>query len=452
MKETRGSFGSKIGAILAAAGSAVGLGNIWRFPTEVGNNGGAAFLIVYLVCVLLVGIPVMVSEFLIGRHTHANTITAFSKLAPGKWWRIEGIEGVFIAFLILSYYIVVSGWTLHYTVASFLNHLSIDQDYGQYFTNLVSNPWEPVIYAAIFMGTVHIVITRGVQDGIERFSKVMMPMLLFIIAILVICSFSMPGFEKGVEFLLKPDFSKLDAGVILSAMGQAFFSLSLAMGCLCTYASYFGPKTNLMKTAFSVSVIDTFVAVLSGFIIFPAVFSVPGVEPNEGAGLVFITLPNVFNMAFHNVPLLGYLFSGLFYILLLLAALTSAISLHEPVTAYLHESWGFSRKHAALMVSAGCMTLGVACSLSMGPWSDFTVGGLCLFDLFDFVSAKVIMPIGGILICLFTGWYLDRKLVRDEITNHGALRIPFLGVYVFLIRWVAPLAIAIIFVNELLKS
>jgi len=452
MEEKRGSFGSKIGVVLAAAGSAVGLGNIWRFPTEVGNNGGAAFIIVYLACVLLVGIPVMVSEFLIGRHTHSNTIEAYNKLAPGKWWRLEGVEGVFIAFFILSYYIVVSGWTLHYAVASFLNHLSVDQDYGEYFTKFVSSPIEPIVYAVILMGTVHFVIVRGVQNGIEKFSKVMMPMLLLIIAVLVICSFSMSGFTKGVEFLLKPDFSKLTADVVLSAMGQAFFSLSLAMGCLCTYASYFGPKTNLTKTAFSVAIIDTCVAVLSGFIIFPAVFSVPGVSPDEGAGLVFITLPNVFNMAFHHVPFVGYLFSGLFYVLLLLAALTSAISLHEPVTAYLHESWHFSRKKAAIMVSVGCSILGVACSLSMGPWNDFRIFGLCIFDLFDFVSAKIVMPIGGILICLFTGWYLDRKLVENEVTNNGQLKVPFFRIYMFLIRWVAPLAITLIFINELFRK
>ena len=451
MEQKRGRFGSKIGVVMAAAGSAVGLGNIWRFPTEVGNNGGAAFILIYILCVLLVGVPVMVSEFLIGRHTCANTITAFRKLAPGRWWRIVGIEGVFVAFIILSYYIIVSGWTLHYTVASLANQLTADRDYGEYFTRFSSSPWEPVVYAIVFMGMVHLVIMRGVQNGIEKFSKVMMPMLLLIIGVLVVCSFSMSGFTQGMRFLLHPDFSKVTADVVLSAMGQAFYSLSLAMGCLCTYASYFGSNTNLMKTASSVVVIDTIVAVLAGFIIFPAVFSV-GVEPNAGPGLVFITLPNVFNMAFHNVPLIGYVFSGLFYTLLMLAALTSAISLHEPATAYLHEEWHLSRRTAAWVVSIGCVVLGVACSLSMGPWNGFTIGGMCLFDLFDFVSAKVIMPLGGILIALFTGWYLDRKLVEQEITNNGTLRIPLLRLFFFLTRWIAPLAITLIFVNELFRK
>ena len=448
----RGSFGSKIGVVLAAAGSAVGLGNVWRFPTEVGNNGGAAFILIYLFSVFFIGVPVMVSEFVIGRNTRANTITAFRKLAPKTWWRIGGIEGVFVAFFISCYYIVVSGWTLHYTVASFLNRLSGDQDYKAFFNNFVSNPWEPVIYAVVFMLMTHFVIVRGVERGIERFSKLMMPMLLLIIAVLVICSFSMSGFSEGITYLLRPDFSKVTPSVVLSAVGQAFYSLSLAMGCLCTYASYFGPNTNLMKTAMSVSVIDTCVAILCGFIIFPAVFSVPGVEPGEGPGLVFITLPHVFNIAFHSVPLIGFLFSGLFYLLLLLSALTSAISLHEPVTAYIHEEWHVSRHRAACIVTAGCILLAIACSLSMGVWNSFQIGGLCLFDLFDFISAKIILPLGGIIICMFVGWRLDRQLVYNEVTNNGSLRIRLFRLYIFLVRWVAPLAISIIFFNELFFS
>lgn len=448
----RGSFGSKIGVVLAAAGSAVGLGNVWRFPTEVGNNGGAAFILIYLFSVFFIGVPVMVSEFVIGRNTHANTITAFRKLAPKTWWRIGGIEGVFVAFFISCYYIVVSGWTLHYTVASFLNRLSGDQDYKAFFNSFVSNPWEPIVYTVVFMLMTHFVIVRGVERGIERFSKLMMPMLLLIIAVLVICSFSMSGFADGITYLLRPDFSKVTPSVVLSAVGQAFYSLSLAMGCLCTYASYFGPNTNLMKTAMSVSVIDTCVAILCGFIIFPAVFSVPGVEPGEGPGLVFITLPHVFNIAFHSVPIIGFLFSSLFYLLLLLSALTSAISLHEPVTAYIHEEWHVSRHRAAGMVTAGCILLAIACSLSMGVWNGFRIGGLCLFDLFDFVSAKIILPLGGIIICLFVGWRLDRQLVYNEVTNNGSLRIRLFRLYIFLVRWVAPLAISIIFINELFLS
>ena len=449
--ETRHNFGSKIGAVLASAGSAVGLGNVWRFPTEVGNNGGAAFIFIYLICIAVIGIPVMMSEFLIGRHTHTNTISAFAKLAPGKWWRIEGVAGVFVAFLILSYYIVISGWTLFYLIESLCGHLQADRDYTLVFDNFVSNPWLPVLMGAAFMGLTHLIIARGVQSGIERSSKVMMPLLLFIIGILVVCSFSMPGSSEGLRFLLKPDFSKITASVILSAVGQAFFSLSLAMGCLCTYASYFRADTKLPKTAVGVSVIDTFVAILSGFIIFPAVFSVEGVSVNAGPGLVFITLPNVFNIAFSHVPVLGYIFSGFFYLLLLLAALTSAISLHESVTAYVLEAFHVSRQKAAAAVSISCMTLGVACSLSFGIWSGLTLFDMNIFELFDFTASKIILPIGGIIICLFTGWYLDRKMVENELTNGGTLRFRLFRLYYFIIRYVAPLAIAAVFLQELLS-
>lgn len=282
--EQRGNFTSKLGVVLAAAGSAVGLGNVWRFPTEVGNNGGAAFILIYLACVLFVGVPVMLSEFVIGRHTHSNTISAYNQLAPGKWWRIQGINGVFVAFIILSYYVVIAGWTLFYLVEAVMGNLKESADYTAYFNDFVSSPVSPLIYAVAFMALTHLVVVRGVQAGIEKCSKVMMPMLLLIIAVLVVCSFSMPGTSEGLRFLLQPDFSKVTPGVVLSAMGQAFFSLSLAMGCLCTYASYFGSDTNLFKTACSVSMIDTMVAVLSGFFIFPAVFSVLGVEANAGPG------------------------------------------------------------------------------------------------------------------------------------------------------------------------
>ena len=447
--ETRSNFGSKIGAVLAAAGSAVGLGNVWRFPTEVGNNGGAAFIVVYLLCIAFIGIPVMLSEFLIGRHTRANTITAFSKLAPGKWWRLEGVAGVFVAFIILSYYIVVSGWTLFYFIQSARGQLMADRDYNLVYNDFVTDPWMPVLMALAFMGLTHVIIARGVQSGIERFSKLMMPMLLFIIGILVVCSFSMPGSSEGLRFLLKPDFSKITGSVVLSAVGQAFYSLSLAMGCLCTYASYFRSDTRLPKTAMGVGAIDTSVAVLSGFFIFPAVFSVDSVSVDAGPGLVFITLPSVFNIAFHGVPWLGYVFSGLFYLLLMLAALTSAMSLHESVTAYLLETFSIPRKRAAIIVSVACMTLGVACSLSFGMWSHLTLFGMNLFELFDFVSSKVILPLGGIVICLFTGWYLDRRLVEDELTNGGTVRFRLFRLYYFIVRYVAPLAIAAVFVQEL---
>lgn len=447
----RANFGSKIGIVLASAGSAVGLGNIWRFPCEVGSNGGAAFILIYLLCIALLGIPVMVSEFLIGRHSRANTASAYKILAPGTQWKWLGFMGVIAAFLILSYYAVVAGWTLEYTVAAATDQFSRGGDFTAFFNTFVSNPWKPALYMALFLLLTHIVIIRGVKEGIEKFSKVMMPMLLLIICILVICSFSMPGSVEGLTFLLKPDFSKVTTKVVLSAMGQAFFSLSLGMGCLCTYASYFSDEANLMKTAASVATIDTIVAVMAGFIIFPAVYSVQGLSPDAGPGLVFVTLPNVFQIAFGNVPWLGYIFSVMFYVLLVLAALTSTISLHEVSTAYIHESYHISRSKAAYIVTGGCIFLGVFCSLSFGVLSDATWMDMTIFDLFDFVTAKFIMPLGGMFISIFTGWYLDRKIVKDEVTNKGRLRLPFFGLYIFILKYVAPLAIGAIFLNELMK-
>ena len=441
-----------MGAIFAAAGSAVGLGNIWRFPMLVGDNGGAAFILIYIMCILLVGIPIMVGEFVIGRHTQSNMIDAFRQLAPGKWWRIIGVMGIGVAFIILSYYLVVSGWTLYYAYSSFSGALSNPEcDYGAFFGNYVANPWLSLISAVVFMLMTHLIIIRGVQEGIEKCSKILMPMLLLIIGILVVCTFSMPGINEGLTFLLKPDFSKLNFSVILAAMGQAFYSLSVAMGCLCTYASYFNKNTRLVSSALSVSSIDTLVAILSGFIIFPAVFSVPHVEANAGPGLVFQTLPYVFNMAFGNIPILGYIFSGLFYVLLFLAALTSAISLHEAVTAYVLQNWKMSRKKASTIVSACAMTLGIFCCLSFGVLSHWTIFGLTIFDLFDTVSSNIILPLGGVLLALFVGWYLNRELVRQEITNNGEVSQRIFPIIIFLLRWVAPIAILSMFIKGLIE-
>lgn len=447
----RANFGSKIGIILASAGSAVGLGNIWRFPCQVGENGGAAFILVYLCCIVLLGIPVMVSEFLIGRRSHANTGSAYEVLSPGTQWKWIGIFGVISSFLILSYYAVVAGWTLEYMIASAAGMFSENQDFTLFFNNFVSDPVKPVMYMVIFMLLTHFIIVKGVKDGIEKFSKVMMPLLLLIICVLVVCSFSMPGSIEGLRFLLKPDFSKVTSKVILDAMGQAFFSMSIGMGCLCTYASYFTKDANLFKTAGSVALIDTLVAVMAGFIIFPAVFSVPGLSANAGPGLVFVTLPNVFQLAFHSVPWLGYLFSLMFYILLVLAALTSTISLHEVTTAFLHEKFNMSRRKAACCMTAICIFLGTFCALSFGVLGSWKLFGMTIFDLFDFVTAKLFLPLCGMFIAIFTSWYLDKKIVRDEVTNGGRLHIGFYGLFIFLLKFVAPICIGSIFINELLK-
>lgn len=449
--EHRGNFGSRLGVILASAGSAVGLGNIWRFPTEVGRNGGAAFILVYLFCVFLVAMPVMVSEFIVGRCSKSNTIGAYRVLSPGKPWVIIGYMGVLGGILILSFYSVVAGWTLHYTIDSFRNALSANLDFAKVFNDFVTHPWKPLLFQYLFLLMTHFVVVRGVESGIERSSKMMMPLLFLLILMLTGFSLCMPGAADGLTFLLKPDFSKVTTSVVLSAMGQAFFSLSVGVGCLATYASYFKPDTRLVKSAFSVCFIDSMVAILSGFIIFPAAFSVAGVEVDAGPGLVYITLPHVFNMAFGSMPLLGYAFSGMFYVLLLLAALTSTISMHEIATAFIHENFKLSRKTSATIVTAICLLLGTACSLSFGPWNEIKVFGMGFFDLFDFVTAKYMMPLGGLLITLFIGWYLKQEVVREELTNAGTLQVRTYKFLFFLIRWVAPVGVILIFLNELMR-
>ena len=445
----RGNFGSRLGVILASAGSAVGLGNIWRFPTEVGRNGGAAFILVYLCCVFLLALPVMISEFIVGRSSRSNTVGAYRTLAPGKPWVVAGFMGVLGGILVLSFYSVVAGWTLHYTIQSFGLKLMGNQDFGEMFNTFVTNPWKPLVYQFVFLLLTHFVVARGVESGIERFSKVMMPVLLVIILLLSCFSLTLPGARDGLTFLLKPDFSKVTTKVVLSAMGQAFFSLSVGIGCLATYASYFKRETRLVNSALSVCAIDSMVAILSGFIIFPAAFSVAGVQVDSGPGLVYITLPHVFNMVFENIPFIGYLFSGLFYILLLLAALTSTISMHEIATAFFRENYKLSRRVSATVVTLICLLLGTACCLSFGPWSEVKIWGMGFFDLFDFLTAKFMMPLGGILITMFVEWYLDRKLVVDELTNGGTLKVRGLGFLLFLVRWVAPIGVGIVFLNEL---
>ena len=450
---TRENFGSKIGAVLAAAGSAVGLGNIWRFPIETGQNGGAAFIIIYVACVFLLGIPIMMSEFFIGRHTHTNTAGAYRKLAPGTPWKWVGRLGVLSGFVILSYYSVVAGWTAEYTKLAITNYFDGKSaaDFPAIFNAFVSNPWKSVLWMLAFMVATHVVVVRGVKGGIEKFSKVMMPALFVILVVLAVCSVMLPGASQGLEFLLKPDFSKITGSVWLSAMGQAFFSLSLGLGCLCTYGSYFRSDTNIGRTALNVAFIDTFVAIMSGFIIFPAVFNAGyAISSNDiGPSLLFITLPNVFQQAFGSVPALSYGVSVLFYFLLVVAALTSTISMHEVVTAYVSEEFNMKRRKAATIVTMACSAVGVVCALSFGPFDGVKLFGMGIFDFFDYVSSNIFLPVGGMFISIFTGWYLDKKLIRDEITNHGTLRVPYLRLVIFILRYFAPIAIGVILLNQL---
>ena len=448
MSQERVNFGSKLGMILATAGSAVGLGNVWRFPYMTGQNGGAVFIMIYIACVVVLGIPCMMNEFIIGRHGAANTGRAYGRMEAASAWRVIGCMSVLTGFLITSYYAVVSGWCLQYVFSSAFGELNGDPAYiTKYFSDFSSSPVRPVFWTIAILAITHFVIIHGVRSGIERASKMMMPTLFVLLLVVVAGSCMLPGAHKGIEFLFRPDFSKLDSGMFLSAMGQSFYSLSIGMGCICTFASYFSRQANLTKSAVNIVVIDSLIAILAGLMIFPAAFSV-GVNPDSGPSLIFITLPNVFREAFAAVPFIGTLIATLFYVLLSLAALTSLISLHEVSTAFFYEELHTSRKKAAAIVTVSCCVIGAFCSLSLGGREWLTIGGKTLFDVFDFVTGQIFLPVVGFLTCVFLGWVVPKKTVRDEFTNWGTLGSSLFGVYMLLIRYVCPVCILAIFLNQ----
>lgn len=439
----RDSFGSKFGVIAAAAGSAVGLGNIWKFPYITGVFGGAAFLFVYIAFILAIGLPVMISELIIGRNSRRNAFGAFKILAPGSQWKYIGLIGVGAAFMILSFYGVVAGWSVHYIVLSVSDGFSnkSPEELTNLFTAFISSPLRPIIVQMVFMALTATIVIVGVQKGIEKYSKILMPLLVVILIVLDIKAISLHGAMDGLEFLFKPDFSKLTAKGVLSALGHAFFTLSLGMGTLITYGSYIKNDNNLVRTAVQVTAADTIIAILAGVAIFPAVFAF-GIEPSSGAGLVFITLPNVFQQMSG-----GYIFSILFFVLLAVAALTSAISILEVVVAYFKEEFKLGRMLATIIATVLISILGVMCSLSMGVFSFFKVSGLNFFDLMDWISANMFLPIGGLFIALFTGWFLKRKLVSEELKKGANIKGYLLSIFMFLVKVIAPIAIAIVFLN-----
>lgn len=444
----RANFGSKLGVILATAGSAVGLGNVWRFPYMAGQNGGAAFIFIYIFCVFMLGIPCMVNEFIIGRNSASNTARAYRKLSNGTPWALVGYLGVLTGFIITGYYAVVSGWCFQYIFASAIGHLHGSPEFfANYFDTFEKDPLKPVFWAIVFLGVTHFVIVRGVKNGIEKASKLLMPALFVLLLILVVASLLLPNAWKGVEFLFKPDFSKVTKDVFLGALGQSFYSMSIGMGCLCTFASYFSKQTNLTRSAVQISLIDTIVAILAGLLIFPAAFSV-GISPDSGPALIFITLPNVFEQAFSHMPIVGYIVALGFYALLSLAALTSLISLHEVSTAFFQEELHTSRKKAATTVTVICSAIAACCSLSLGKWEFLSIGGKSLFDCFDFLTGQIMLPMGGFLTCLFVGWYLPKKMLREEYTNMDSMRGRFFRLYLISVKYICPLLILIVFLHQ----
>ena len=454
----RANFATRLGAILAAAGSAVGLGNIWRFPCETGANGGAAFILVYIFCIAFITVPVLIAELAAGRESRTNVYDAFRTL-PKKTilgrhgrivWTFVGAMCVLAGFLVFSYYSVVAGWTLQYTIEAGIDSFAgkTSAQFAADFNTFISDPVRPALPMIAFIVTTTVIVTLGVQRGIELASKIMMPLLLVLLGVLACCSLTLPEASDGLEFLFKPDFSKITPQVAISALGQAFFTLSVGMGCLMTYASYFSDKVNIVKDAFSVAFIDSCVAILAGVIIFPAAMSV-GVSPDTGPTLVFITLPNVFQQAFGATPWLCYGVTVLFYLLLVMAALTSTISMLEITTAFVSEKFGLSRRKSAVMLGTITCVAGFACSMSFGNWSDVTLFGMGFFDLFDYFVAKLVMPIGGIFMCLLMR-SLGKEKVVSMLTNNGTLRLRrFAEAFYFLVSWAIPVLIMLIFLSEL---
>ncbi len=441
----RDSFGSKFGVIAAAAGSAIGLGNIWRFPYVVGENGGGAFLFVYLGFIFLIGIPVMLSEFVIGRGAQRNPFGAFRKLAPGKPWYLVGLMGVVAAFMILAFYTAVAGWTLEYIYQSIINGFA-GKNPGQIdlmFETFRGGSFRPIIWFVVFMFFTGYIVVAGVKNGIEKYAKILMPVLLVLIIVMCIRSVTLPGAGEGLEFLFKPDFSKITASTILEALGQAFFSLSIGMGTLITYGSYISKKEDLGGTAVSVSLADTFIAILAGVAIFPAVFAF-NIEPSAGEGLVYKTLPNIFQ----QMPG-GYYFSLLFFVLLGVAALTSTISVLEVIVAYFVEELKMKRKRATVVATFSVGVLGILSVLSFSSLKGFKIFGKNIFGILDFTSANILLPLGGLFIVLFVGWFYGVGNSRKELSNDGKLKARYYPFYIFLVKFVAPIAIAMVFLNGL---
>lgn len=439
----REGFASKIGFIFAAAGSAIGLGNIWRFPWLVGTYGGAAFLAIYLAIIVVVGISMFMGEVALGRYAQRSNVGAFKKVNKSYGWL--GSLGLIAGFMILSFYSVVGGWVVYYIFRAIVGFNMTDPALtGQLFSGFISNPILPLFFHAVFMGLTIWICYNGVRDGIEKYSNIMMPALLVIVIILAVRSLMLPNAMEGIKFYLVPDFSKLSANAALAALGQVFFSLSLGMGSILTYGSYLGKDENIPNVSLIVPLMDTTIAFLAGIIIFPAVFSY-GFEPSSGPGLTFVTLPAVFS----EMPL-GQLFGAAFFSLLFLAALTSAISLLEPLIAYMIEEHNWTRQKAAVIIGGVIFIIGCFASLSMGPLSGFKVFGLVFFDLLDWISNNLLLPIGGMLTALFIAWIWGTKNVLNEVTNNGTLNFGLGNFWAnVMLKFVAPALVFIVFLAGL---
>ena len=433
----RGGFGGKAVAILAAAGSAIGLGNIWRFPYITSENGGGAFILIYLGCILFLGLPLLVAEFAVGHNSKSNPIDAYSKIRKGWGWL--GALGIISVFLIMGYYFVIAGWTLNYTVASATD--SIGTDFGGFFSSFTTSTWMPLIFTYIFILLNHFIIVGGVQGGIEKASKVMMPFFFVLLIVLAVYSLWLPDGREALAGVFTPDFSKVTGKTFLDAMGQAFFTLSVGMGAMLIYGSYFKDGTKIAGTAISVVALDTFVAIIAAIIIFSA-----GVENVEGEPLTFVSMPTVFS----TMPM-GNVWAALFFFLLALAALSSTISMHEAVTSYFVEKRGMSRKKGATIVTIAVILLATIASLSKGDWSDYTIAGMNIFTLLDNFTAIVMLPLLGILTAIFVGWIWKKEDMKAELTAQGGIDRKTYPIIRFLLRYVCPVLVSVVFVFGIIE-
>lgn len=444
-KHKRGSFTSNFGVMMAVAGSAVGLGNIWRFPYMAGMNGGAAFLILYLVLVVLVGLPLILSEFCIGRQAKRGCVESFEKIRPGSRWNLVGYVAVIAGFTIMGFYSVIAGWTIYMLGDALWGGFEI-ANYAQQqisFNSFVNNGWTPIGLSILFIGLTVGIVIRGVEKGIEKSSKILMPLLIVILIILCINSMTMTGFGDAMNFLFTPDFSKITGQTVLDALGQVFFTLSIGMGVMITYSSYVTKDDNMVKSKAIVTVIDTGVAIISGIAIFPAVFSF-GINPSEGPSLVFVTLPTLFaQMTF------GTFVGILFALLLFIAAITSSVSIFEMLTAVFTEKYKISRTKAVTYVASVVAFLAILSALSQIEGSSLVIFGLNIFDFLDTLSSNYLLTLGGLLIAIFTGWFFGKEKLRKVFTSNGRYSNLIFKPFLFIIRYVSPVAVAAIFLSKL---
>lgn len=442
--QKRDNWGSRIGFIMAAAGSAVGLGNIWRFPYTAGANGGSAFILIYLVFVFVIGLSVMIAEFAVGRRTSLAAVGAFKSVSPN--WTFVGVLGVISAFFIMGFYPVVGGWALAYVVKSVTGLLAEAGAIGDAFGVFIGNPVEPLFWMIAFLLINIVIVAQGISGGIEKAGKVLMPTLFILLILVAIRSMTLPGSGAGLAFLFRPDFSMVTGETYLAALGQAFFSLSLGMGCMITYGSYLSKEERLPSNALIVTALDTGVALLAGLAIFPALFAF-GLEPTAGPGLVFVVVPTIFA----QMGGIGVLFSVLFFVALTVAALTSSVSLMEVVVSYLIDQRQMERKKAVYGTGAVMAVAGILSSLSLGIMSGFTLFGVGVFDFFDILTDKIFLAIGGMLLAIFVGWAMKKEDLKDELTNGGTVEFGLFNVWYNLVKYVIPVAVAIVAVAGIIS-